>query len=79
MPHYPQNNGMVKVPAGWLIEECGLKGHRKGDVGTYDKQALVIVNHGNASAQDIYSFSSLIIKTVDQNFGIQLEREVNVW
>ncbi len=75
--NYPAGEGYVKLAAGWLIEQCGWKGKQIGNVGTWKNQALVIVNHGNASGKEIYDFSELIINSVFERFGVSLEREVN--
>lgn len=78
MPNYP-NGEMVKIPAGWLIEQCGWKGKQIGNVASHELQALVIVNKtGNATGKEIYDFSTMIIESVKDKFGIGLEREVNI-
>ena len=78
MPNYP-NGDLVKIPAGWLIEQCGWKGKQIGNVASHELQALVIVNKtGKASGQEIYDFSTQIIDSVVEKFGIELEREVNI-
>jgi UDP-N-acetylmuramate dehydrogenase len=80
-PHivaYPLPNHQFKIPAGWLIEQCGWKGVIVGNTGTYKNQALVIVNHGNATGEEIYNFSTQIINSVKSKFRIELSREVNV-
>jgi UDP-N-acetylmuramate dehydrogenase len=79
MPYYPTKANFVKVPAGWLIENCGWKGFTEGDIGVHAKQALVLVNYGNAKGEDIYNLSGRIIDSVQQKFDITLEREVNIW
>ncbi|MFW5659213.1 MAG: UDP-N-acetylmuramate dehydrogenase [Bacteroidota bacterium] len=74
---YPVGEKM-KLAAGWLIDQAGLKGIRKGDAGTYQNQALVIVNHGSASGSELYALSEHIQQVVFDKFGVHLEREVNV-
>lgn len=76
MPFYPLSGGEVKIPAGWLIEHCGLKGKRHGEVGIYEKQSLVIVNYGHATGDEIALFAESIRQAVDERFGILLSPEV---
>ena len=77
IPVYPTKNGKTKLAAGWLIEKAEWKGVREGEVGAHEKQALVLVNYGNATGQQIFDFSSKIKQSVFEKFGVELEREVN--
>jgi UDP-N-acetylmuramate dehydrogenase len=77
IPGYKAENG-IKVPAGWLIEQCGFKGGRYGNVGVYDRQALVLINHGGATGREVFALSERIIEEVMNKFGIRLEHEVNI-
>ncbi len=76
IPSYPASDGKVKVPAGWLIEQCGFKGKRHGSVGVYEKQALVLVNLGDAQGHEIALVAESIRTAVKDRFGIELMPEV---
>ena len=76
IPSYPVNENLVKIPAAWLIDSCGLKNKSVGAAAVHEKQALVIINKGGASPQDITSLASIICKTVKEKFDIDLQREV---
>lgn len=73
-----EDAGQIKVPAGWLIEQCGWKGQRIGNVGVHDKQALVLVNYGGSSGEDVLHLARSIIQSVQEKFGIILTPEVNI-
>ncbi len=76
---YPARDDAFKIPAGWLIEKCGWKGKQIGNVGCYDKQALIIVNYGGASGQEILDHAIRVQESVQEEFEILIAREVNVF
>jgi UDP-N-acetylmuramate dehydrogenase len=78
MPHYPIDEYFEKIPAGWLIEKLGLKGFKKGNVGIYEKQALILVNYGKASGNEILKLSKFVMDNVKECFNIDLDSEVNI-
>ncbi len=78
IPVYPVSEERVKIPAGWLIEQCGWKGKKWGNAGVHDKQALVLVNYGSASGEEILDLAMKISDSVFSMFGIRLEPEVNI-
>ena len=75
---YPDATGKRKLAAGWLIDQCGFKGQRVSNVGVYEKQALVLVNHGNGTAQDILGLAKCIQDKVRKEFGVSLDIEPNI-
>ncbi|MEM9548213.1 MAG: UDP-N-acetylmuramate dehydrogenase [Bacteroidota bacterium] len=79
VPHYPIDDSTVKIPAAWLIEKAGFKGKRNGDAGTHKSHALVLVNYGDATGDEMLAFARSIQDGAESMFGICLEPEVNIW
>ncbi|MEI7803332.1 MAG: UDP-N-acetylmuramate dehydrogenase [Bacteroidota bacterium] len=77
-PNYPQKDGTVKIPAGWLIEQCGWKGKIVGHTGSHKTQALVLVNYGGATGNEVFQLALDIQKSVHDKFGITIQPEVNL-
>ncbi|WP_174875641.1 UDP-N-acetylmuramate dehydrogenase [Vogesella oryzae] len=75
LPHYPQPDGSVKLAAGWLIDQAGLKGYRDGDAGVHARQALVLVNYGHASGSQMWALAQKVRDTVRARYGVELEPE----
>ena len=76
---YPLESGGYKLAAGWLIEQCGLKGTMLNGAAVHDRQALVIVNKSNqCTGTDVYRLSQMVLDKVSEKFGVSLEREVNI-
>ncbi len=78
MPHYPASDGMVKLSAGWMIDRCGFKGRVMGRAGVYEKQALVLVNQGGATAKEIMALACAVVEAVEKRFAVRLKPEVQV-
>lgn len=79
IPSYPAGEGFIKLAAGWLIERAGWKGKTLGNYGVHKLQALVLVNYGGATGNEVYRLSEAIISSVQDTFGVTLEREVNIY
>ena len=77
MPHYEVDAESIKIPAAWMIDQCGWKGKRLGRAGVHDKQALVLVNLGGAVGAEVIALSEAIQKSVYEKFGINILPEVN--
>lgn len=79
IPSYTVDQSHVKIPAGWMIEQCGYKGYDAGNTGVHANQALVLINKGGANGKEVWALSEKILRAVKGKFGIELEREVQVW
>lgn len=79
VPHYSFGENQIKIPAGWLIEQCGYKGKRFQEVGVHKNQALVLVNYGNATGEQLWELAQKIQKSVQNKFNIYIEPEVNIY
>jgi UDP-N-acetylmuramate dehydrogenase len=79
MPGYKQPGDLVKVPAGWLIDKAGWKGHRRNQVGCHERQALVLVNYGGATGAEVFALAQDIQADIFERYGIRLDMEVNIW
>ena len=73
--HYPQEDGSVKLAAGWLLEQAGWKGRREGDVGMHAQQSLVLVNYGHATGEEVLQFASTVQQQIQSQFGVNLDIE----
>lgn len=78
MPTYPAADGCRKIAAGWLIDQAGMRGYRKGNVGVHDRQALVLVNFGGATGNEVIALAQEVQRAVYEKFGIRIEPEVNI-
>ncbi len=79
IPSFPVSDHWIKVPAAWLIDQCGWKGKKRGDIGVHEDQALVLVNYGGGKGSEILKLSSIIVDSVSRKFGVDLQREVNIY
>lgn len=79
VPSYDMPSGLVKIPAAWLIDQCGFKGIRYGNTGCFKNQPLVLVNYGGATGQEILNFSKQVQEKVQEKFNIEISPEVNIW
>ena len=79
LPHYPVDSKNIKIPAAWLIEQCGWKGKRKDKIGVHERQPLVLVNYGGGKGRDILKLSKKIQLSIQKKFGIDLKTEVNIF
>jgi UDP-N-acetylmuramate dehydrogenase len=78
LPHFPSGRTKIKIPAGWLIEQAGFKGQKLGPVSMFEKQALVLVNHGQAEAKHVLALARKVKAAVKKKFGVDLKEEVNI-
>ncbi len=78
IPHYVVTDDLIKIPAGWLIEQCGWKGKSVGRAGVYEKQCLVLVNRGGATPEEIVNLCQQVVASVKEKFGVEIEPEVNL-
>ena len=79
MPHYTVDDQHEKIPAGWMIDQCGWKGKTRGRAGVHSKQALVLVNRGGATGQEVVDLCNAIRADVKQAFGVDIHPEVNIY
>lgn len=78
IPHYTVDDGLEKIPAGWMIEQCGWKGKSLGKAGVHSRQALVLVNRGGAEGRDVVALCEAVKHDVKDKFGIDIMPEVNI-